>query len=179
MHLFGKKTAFFLSFLILISGSLVQLAQASNCKEIDTRLNGSTFLCGESPVGLCSNGIINRGILKSTKLAAYTSAAPSAGLWTEPPTVLSYSADAVFTSKQGALYLNQLGVVDTERNVFTEINRVVGGTGRFANASGDLFISGTNSSSEFVTNFTSKVTGTLCLAGSDDDDDEEEDDEDD
>ena len=110
----------------------------------------------------------------------YTSAAPSAGLWTEPPTVLSYSADAVFTTRYGELHLNQLGVVDTERTVFTEINRVVGGTGRFTNASGDLFISGTNSSSEFVTDFTSKVTGTLCLARTDDDDDDDEgDDEDD
>lgn len=140
-----------------------QTSIASECEDIKVRLSGSSFLCGDSPVGLCSNGIIANGILKGTKMAVYTAAAPGAGLWTEAPSVLSYSADAVFTTKRGDLYLSQLGVADTMRKVFTEINRVVGGTGHFHNASGDLFISGTLSTSDITTEFASDITGTLCL----------------
>ena len=176
MKSYSTKLTFILVFSTFVYVSINQPAQASDCININTTLDGATFLCGESPVGLCSDGIISRGILKSTKLAVYTSAALSAGLWTEPPSVLSYSADAVFTTRHGELYLNQLGVADTDRKVFTEINRIVGGTRRFANATGDLFISGTNSSSELVTNFTSKVTGTLCFVGIDDDDEIDDDD---
>ena len=140
---------------------------------IITTLDGSSFLCGDSPVGLCSKGVIGSGILKGFKAAVYTAAAPSAGLWTESPGVLSYSAEAVFTTEDGELHLSQLGVIDTLRQVFTEVNRVVGGTGRFEQATGDLFISGTVSTSDISTDFKSNVTGTVCLitpAGEDNDD---------
>jgi hypothetical protein len=145
-----------------------QVSQASECKVIKTRLDGSTFLCADSPVGVCADGTITSGILKGTKFAFYTAAAPSAGLPTEPPSVLSYSAYAVFTTKHGDLHLSQLGVSDTERQVFTELNRVVGGTGRFYEASGELFISGTFSSPDIITDFESEITGTLCLPHWDD-----------
>lgn len=169
----------FLSVLRVVFLGLIFAAQtsvASECENIKARLSGSSFLCGDSPVGLCSDGIINSGILKGTKEAVYTAAAPSAGLWTEGPWVLSYSADAVFTTMDGELYLRQLGVADTLRKVFTEINRVVGGTGRFHEASGDLFISGTQITSDLATDFDSNITGTLCL--SDPIDDEKDDDDD-
>ena len=139
------------------------ISLASECKVINTKLDGASFLCGNSPVGLCSNGTITSGILKGSKEAVYTAAAPTAGLWTELPSVFSYSADAVFTTERGELHLNQLGVIDTERRVFTEVNRVVGGTGRFHEASGDLYISGTVTSSGLETDFESKVTGRVCL----------------
>lgn len=144
----------------LLFGS--QVSQASECKVIKTTLDGSTFPCGESPGGLCAEGTIWSGILRGTKLAVYTAAAPSAGLpEVEPPSVLSYSAEAVFTTDQGELHLDQLGVLDPFRQVFTELNRVVGGTGRFDQASGDLFISGTVSLDG--TEFESDITGSVCL----------------
>jgi len=140
-----------------------QTGQASECKVINTTLDGSTFPCAQSPGGLCADGIIWSGILRGTKLAVYTAAAPSAGLppEVEPPLVLSYAAEAVFTTDQGELHLDQLGVLDPFRQVFTELNRVVGGTGRFDQASGDLFISGTLSLDG--TAFESEVTGIVCL----------------
>ncbi len=151
--------------LVLFGLSIVSGASfGSECKVIKAELQGSSFLCGESPVGLCSNGVIGGGILKGIKSAVYTAAAPTAGLWTEGPWVLSYSADAIFTTEHGDLYLNQIGVSDTVRKVFTEVNRVVGGTGRFYNASGDLFISGALSTSNIATDFESEITGRLCLA---------------
>lgn len=156
--LIGSKGLIFIG-LLFIS----QVTFASECKVIKTRLDGSSFLCGDSPVGLCSEGSLAGGLIKGTKLAVYTAAAPSAGLWTELPTSTSYTADAVFTAKDGELHLNQLGVIDAERQIFTEINRIVGGTGRFYQASGDLFISGSVNSPDIVTEFRSEVTGTVCL----------------
>ena len=141
-------------------------AEANECKQIVTQLNGSTFPCAESPVGLCADGEITSGLLKGIKSLVYTSAAFSAGLATEPPTVLSYSADAIFSTDQGDLYLTQVAVSDTSRRVFTEINRIVGGTGRFEGASGNLFISGTVDSSDLVTDFESEITGAVCLSES-------------
>ena len=155
-----------------------QTSQASECRAIRTKLDGSTFFCSASPGGLCADGTIRSGILKGTKLAVYTAAAPSAGLpGVESPLVLSYTADAVFTTKHGELHLSQLGVSDPLRQVFTELSRVVGGTGRFYQASGDLFISGTLSIDG--TDFESDITGTVCLTDSIEDDDEDSRDDDD
>jgi len=177
MCLANKKSIFTAGSILLglLLGS--QTGQASECKVIKTTLDGASFLCGDSPVGLCADGVISSGILKGTKTAVYTAAAPSAGLWTEGPSVLSYTADAVFTTNDGELYLSQLGVLDTLRQVFTELNRVVGGTGRFDQASGDLFISGTVNSSNIATEFESDVTGTVCLNISNDEDDDSDDDD--
>ncbi|MDH3238002.1 MAG: dirigent protein [Deltaproteobacteria bacterium] len=165
MQLASGKSIWILGCVLL--GLLIgnQTSQASECKKISTKLDGSTFPCAESPGGLCANGTIRSGILKGTKLAVYTAAAPSAGLpGVESPFVLSYTADAVFTTKHGELHLSQLGVSDPFQQVFTELNRVVGGTGRFYQASGILFISGTLSVDG--TEFESDITGTLCLTDS-------------
>jgi len=147
-----------------------EISFGSECKVIRTTVTGSSFLCGESPVGLCSDGVIAGSILKGTKVAVYTAGAPTAGLWTEGPSILSYTAGAIFTTKHGDLYLNQLGVMDIARKVYTEVNRVVGGTGRFHQARGDLFISGGMSTSDLATEFDGEITGTLCLADSTEED---------
>ena len=172
MKLVSGKSIYLLGWILLGLLFAGQTSQASECKIIKTTLDGSLFPCAESPGGLCADGTIRSGILKGSKLAVYTAAAPSAGLpETEFPLVLSYTADAVFTTDQGELHLSQLGVIDPFRRVFTELNRVVGGTGRFDQASGDLFISGTTNIDG--TEFESDITGTLCLTypmGYDDDD---------
>lgn len=148
-----------------------QVSQAGECKVINTTLNGSTYYCVDSPMGVCAGGTITSGILKGTKFAFYTAAAETACLSTEPDSVLSYSATAFFTTKHGVLELSQLGVSDLGHQVFTELNRVVDGTGRFYEASGELFISGTFSLPDIITGFESKITGTLCLPHWDDDGD--------
>lgn len=137
--------------------------QASDCKIVNSHLNGSSFFCGESPIGICADGVITSGILKGSKMAIYTAGAPGAGLITEPPPVASYSAHAVFTTRHGELHLSQLGVTDPVRQVFTELNRVVGGSGRFSGATGELFIFGTLETGELTTGFASRVIGTVCI----------------
>ena len=156
-------TVYFLMLVFLVLYSLVPAVQASDCKIVNTQLNGSSFICGQSDIGICADGTITSGILKGTKLAVYTAGAPGAGLFTESPIVASYSADAVFTTKHGELHLSQLGVTDPINQIFTELNRVVGGTGRFSGATGELFISGTLNTPELVTGFESRVTGMVCI----------------
>ena len=174
MHLISERLIRSLGWILLGLLFVGQTTQASECIAIKTTLDGSTFPCAASPGGLCADGIIGSGVLKGTKLAIYTAAAPSAGLpGVESPLVLSYTADAVFTTKHGELYLSQLGVSDPLRQVFTELNRVVGGTESFYQASGDLFISGTLSIDG--TEFESAMTGTLCLTHPIEDDDEDDD----
>ena len=58
------------------------------------------------------------------------------------------------------------GAEDQVRLVFTEIQRVTGGTGRFAGATGDLFVSGDSPGAEpsGAVPFSSRVTGEVCLS---------------
>jgi len=57
------------------------------------------------------------------------------------------------------LNISDVGVLDTTRNVFSEIDRTEGSTGIFSGATGILFISG----NQTATGFNGKVTGNLCL----------------
>jgi len=160
------KTLFrHVSIVLFASISLSWMSQtvlASDCKNIITELDGSTFSCADSPVGFCSDGVISSGILKGTKLAVYQGLAPFAGMpGIEPETVFSYSGPATFSTNHGELWLDQVGVLDLGRGIFTELQRVTGGTGRFTNASGELFVSGTYINE---TDWTSDVTGVVGLA---------------
>ena len=120
MRFASAKSICSLGWIFLGLLSVSQTSQALECIVIETTLDGSTFPCAASPGGLCADGTIGSGILKGTKLAVYTAAAPSAGLpGVESPLVLSYTADAVFTTKHGELHLSQLGVTDPLRQVFT------------------------------------------------------------
>lgn len=154
------STRFGFGMVLLVS----QIVHAQECRPILTTMIGTVYPCIQSPGGLCSDGVIQSGILRGTKLAIYTNAGLSAGLpATEPPEVLSYNAEAVFTTQHGELHLNQIGINDPFRMVYTELNRVVGGTGSFANASGNLFISG--NLYDNGSRFDGDVTGTLCSSG--------------
>jgi hypothetical protein len=137
-------------------------ARSSRCEPINTRLDGALVPCAESPVGFCAVGIVTSGLLKGTKQAVYLGISPSAGMpGVEHPTTLSYLGNQVFHTDQGDLHMSVIGVSDYERLVFTEVARVTGGTGRFANATGDLFISGTFAPD--AVSFESTVTGEICL----------------
>lgn len=129
---------------------------------INTQLDGSIVPCGESPVGFCAVGSVSSGLLKGSKEATYLAVGPSAGLpGVEPPSTISYSANQVFHTDKGDLQMSVVGVSDYASLVFTEVARITGGTGRFANATGNLFISGTFASDGV--RFQSRVTGEICL----------------
>jgi hypothetical protein len=132
------------------------------CEPINAQLDGTIVPCDESPVGFCAIGTVSNGLLKGSKEAVYNGASPSAGMPNvEPASTLSYSATQVFHTDKGDLHMSVVGVSDNARLVFTEICRITGGTGRFSNATGNLFISGTFAPDGI--NFQSRITGEICL----------------
>ena len=129
---------------------------------IDTQLDGSVFVCAESPVGFCASGTVSSGLLKGSKEAVYHGFSLSAGMpGFEGPGTFSYAGTQVFRTAKGDLHMSVIGVQDSPRQVFTEIARITGGTGRFTNAAGNLFISGTLTPDG--TGFQSRVTGQVYL----------------
>lgn len=166
---FKMAAARFLTVTTITAFQLLGLAQqlASSdsgrpCVPVNTQLDGSIVPCVDSPVGLCAVGTVSSGVLKGTKDAIYSGASLAAGIpGLEPPSTLSYTGIQVFHTEKGDLSMKVIGVSDYVREVFTELGRITGGTGRFANATGTLFISG------YLTpdgmGFRSRVTGEICL----------------
>ena len=141
---------------------LASQTSALRCEPINTQLDGSIVPCGDSPVGFCAVGVVRTGLLKGTKEAVYLGASPSAGMpGVEPPSTISYSATQVFHTEKGDLHMSVVGVSDYARVVFTEVGRITGDTGRFANTTGNLFIFGTFEPDGI--HFKSRVTGEICL----------------
>jgi hypothetical protein len=118
-----------------------------------------------SPIGLCATGSVTIGMganqVATTTLIALD-LAPFAGMPAhEPAANASYSGTITFTTTKGdVLTVRDLGVIDSNGSTFTEIERPVGGTGIFANATGDFFISGTLSNNQNT--FTGHLSGQLC-----------------
>ena len=160
--------------LVIITGIAIhcfgsdQSAQTSTkavllrCEPINAQLDGAVIACAESPLGACAVGTITGGILKGSKEAIYRGFSLSAGMPNvEPATTFSYSGTQVFHTEKGDLLMSVVGIQDNTRQVFTEIARITGGTGRFSTATGNLFISGTLTPDGSA--FQSKVTGEVCF----------------
>src|SRR5262249_8978386 len=147
-------------------GSKPRLEAQTNivsCEPVNAQLDGSLFVCSESPVGFCAVGTVSTGLLKGSKEAVYYGASLAAGMPNaEPASTLSYSGTQGVHTQKGDLHMSVVGVSDNARHVFTEVARITGGTGRFSSATGNLFISGTLTPDGI--GFQSKVTGEVCFA---------------
>lgn len=141
------------------------------CLPIDGRIDVS-FVVGacDSIVGLCTEGRIRsrRSFLSGTTrfrangLGGGVVGEPSIVFPpVEPATTWSYAGEIVITTAVGELYTEDVGVFDTARGTFTEMNRVVGGTGLLADARGDLFMSG--HSYPDGSGFSGEVSGQVCV----------------
>jgi hypothetical protein len=115
-----------------------------------------------SPIGLCASGTITRGLfLDSASVFVALDVAPSAGIPSEEPAAnASYSGTLTIDALGGTLQLRDLGVIDSIHGNFSEIERPTTGTGLFANATHDFFISGSLSNNQ--TTFDGEITGELC-----------------
>jgi hypothetical protein len=123
-----------------------------------------------SPIGLCATGTITHGgILDSSSLFLALDVAPAAGMpMNEPLANVSYSGTLTIDTHHGSLGLRDLGVIDGVGNTFTELERVVSGTGRFAHATHSFFISGAMVNSG--NGFDGEISGELCGVGDGDND---------
>lgn len=117
----------------------------------------------ESPIGLCTEGVLTKGgVLKGKTFFTAYEIAPSAGIPEfEVPETLSYSGLLEIETHNGILTIRDVGVLDQNQHAFSELDRVVGGTGRFHGASGLLFSFGTTS--EDGSRFAGDIVGELCL----------------
>ena len=79
----------------------------------------------------------------------------------EPATTWSYSGQLEIDGALGTLELEDVGVFDTARGTFTEMNRVMGGTGIWRDATGDLFIYG-HAHDDFG-GFDGTIRGQICV----------------
>lgn len=116
-----------------------------------------------SPVLLCTAGVINdSGFLLGTTQLIGEQLAPRAGLGEgSPETTMAYTGTLTITTKTGALHLRETGLFDTAYpgGLFTSMDVVEGGTGRFAGAAGYLTFRGTGLSA-----FVDEFSGEICLA---------------
>lgn len=126
----------------------------------------------DSPVGMCTAGTVrSRG---AGGIVAGTTRFRALGLGggvvgepsivfppAEPASTWSYRGDLAITTALGVLNLEDVGVFDTVRGSFSEMNRVVGGTGIFRDAQGDLFMYGYSNASG--TGFDGDIRGRVCV----------------
>jgi hypothetical protein len=129
-----------------LHGKIDSLVTATNCT---------------SPVGLCTQGSISKGVLKGKTF--YTveqilgESQPDGP--TAPPT-LTYVGQFVITAHDGStLTFRDLGLFDEAQGLDCSQCSQFVGTGQFAGASGTLFFYGTGTAMGFKENF----SGKLCI----------------
>jgi hypothetical protein len=153
--------------LLLVAAGVALTARPGGAHSRCHRLKGGAGLrasvvaagCG-SPVGLCTAGQFHGDpMLSGTTSFIADGLAPAAGLSAEAPTTLSYSGLLTITTCEGTLTTRDTGIFDTAAGLFASRDVVVGGTGRFAGATGHLFFHGTGTSS-----LDSDADGEICLA---------------
>jgi hypothetical protein len=127
------------------------------CHKINAKGKGITI--NPSPAGATTEAdIIGGGILNGTTRAEFVFTGPP-----DPQTgEIPFDGELVLTTKHGVLTFNAVnGALNGGTGKFSTELYVIGGTGRFSNATGSLFISG-------ITNldtgdFTEDISGEICL----------------
>jgi hypothetical protein len=127
----------------------------SNCKEAKGQViqafNGTGF----------SGPVTNAGDLSGSASAVFL----GAGFPTNDPTTFSFTSDITITTHQGELKARQVNVYDNATGVTAGLARIdpAASTGRFAGATGHLFLNGTTTSfSPFTVDL--ELSGKICYA---------------
>jgi hypothetical protein len=169
-----KRSSKILSAVSLLSAAGVLAAVATTrevragngCKKMKGTYS-ATFTTNSctSPAGLCAPGTITGGPLDgaSTQWTELNQASSAGMPTTEPSAVVSYDATLDIVTADGTLSLHDLGVVSAANypdSLFTEIEVPVSGTGKYAGATGMIYISGalTNNGTAFA----GDLSGQIC-----------------
>ncbi len=155
--------------LVILAMSVLAGRQAlasldETCIPVQAKINAQFNVAGcTSPVGLCTTGQITEGgILNGETRFTALSIATAAGMHgIEPDSTLSYHGVLEIITKDGALYMRDVGVFDQSVRVFSEVDRITAGIGRFETARGTLFIYG--NAFEDGSGFDGEVRGQICL----------------
>lgn len=156
-----RLVAFAIAGLFLVAGT----AYADECKQVHAQIiSDPIFGCATSPIGLCTSGTIdgNQGLNGSTFFTG-DSAAPGPPTAPNPAWTISYSGTLEITTAHGTLVTRDTGIFDQLTGVFSSFDVVdsVNSSGKFAGATGTLFIGGRLIDGRFVTTV---ITGELCLS---------------
>jgi hypothetical protein len=140
---------------LVVFSTLPSATAQSNCKDAKGQMvqafNGTAF----------SGPVTNAGDLTGSAGAVFF----GPGLPTNDPTTFSFTSDITITTHQGELKARQVNVFDTGTGVTTGLARIdpAASTGRFAGATGYLFLSGrTTSFSPFTVEL--ELSGKICYA---------------
>jgi hypothetical protein len=137
----------------------------TQCKKVVAQIIAAPLTIGcTSPFGLCTAGTIdgNQGLDGTTRFVA-DGITPSPSTAPDGAATIAYSGVIHITTSNGTLNVRDTGVFDTAvgtpaAGLFASFDRIDGGTGRFAEATGTLLISGRTIDGKLVAN----VSGELC-----------------
>ena len=134
---------------VLASGAV----RADQCKAVDTTIVTTFTQCApnESPWGICTEGTISSGLLAgTTRFAVQTMTGTDTGVM--------YTGVLTITTRSGTVQIRDYGILNPITGQFSEIEQVIGGTGRFKHLSGMLVSQGIQT----ATGFSGTLVGTLC-----------------
>jgi hypothetical protein len=142
---------------VLIAGPAVPHAAAATCKDVN-----ATFVDVYSGGATTSGEITNGGILNGTTETTF----PTAAYPTPSPTVVSYRADLTITTNRGQLVAHAVYIYDFATGALAGLAHIdaASSTGRFAGATGTLFVSGYTVGTSIPITYALGITGTMCLA---------------
>jgi hypothetical protein len=132
----------------------------SHCQRVSAHIVSIFFVDGcASPVGICTQGNIETGLLAgTTSFTVLTANSPP-----DFPNLLQYTGEFVITTENGVLTIQDSGVFDQANGAFFERDPIASGTGIFTNATGPLFSFGTQTTNP--PGFDGFVVGLLCGVG--------------
>ncbi len=154
--------------LLFLAPSVGAQDPLTHCFRVHARIHAlfSTAGCA-SPVGLCTAGTLTGfpgGTTRFVALGLGGGAVGEASIVTppaEPGTTWSYRGDLVYSTPLGDVMLEDVGVLDTVGGTYTELQRVVSGTGSFEGATGDVFSYGHTTPAG--DGFDGAVRGEICV----------------
>lgn len=128
-------------------------AHAQQCRPVDVPIVTTFTMCapGESPLGICTEGKIDSGLLQGTTRFSVQTMTGTAD-------AILYTGVLTITTKSGTVTIDDFGVLNPATGQFFEIEQVVSGTGRFKHITGTL----TSQGVQTMTGFTGTLTGMLC-----------------
>ena len=151
---------------VLLVASALAVPEASGadakCKHVHAHAESSVLACSESPLGLCTAGEVTcNGLLKGTTFFVATALGPGA----DPgdTTVASDAGLWTLTTSKGTLTASTIGMLDQANQLFFDIGRITGGTGRFAGATGTVYFYGTFAGAFPALTFDVRIDAEVCL----------------
>jgi hypothetical protein len=135
-------------------------AKGPRCHAVDANFQSALAPEGCAGFACAAGAIANDAFLKGPMFVTLQAAAPSAGIPTVPASTLSVAGVRTLNPRRGGtLTADVIGVFDTSRGTFAELNIIIGGTGIFTGASGTLHVSGRPAG---VDAFQGEITGNIC-----------------